>query len=101
MSEYGRLTVTPQPAAPTANPDQVAGPPLPSAAFAVQRVITNLLHLQPLRKVKSILSRPFVGTASDPQHPMSRGPLLKNTLLSCSNLLVPARNKPKCFPKKR
>jgi hypothetical protein len=83
VSEYERLTVTPQPAALTANPNQAASPPPLSAAFAVgqtkpkgetqralphplplQRVITNLLHLQPLRKVKSILSRPCVGTAS-------------------------------------
>jgi hypothetical protein len=44
-------------------------------------------------QVKSILLShpPLHWYISDPPHPMSRGPLLKNTLLSYSKLLVSAR----------
>jgi hypothetical protein len=66
----------------------------------LQLALPNPLYLQIIFKVEAILNlaSPHVGTLSDPPHP--RGLHLKNTLLFFSNLFVPARNEPKCSPKK-
>jgi len=73
---------------------QQLSPPL-FAGFAAG-LIPNPLYLQIIFKVEVILNleSPHVGPLSDPPHP--RGLDLKNTLLFFSDLLVPARNEPKC-----